>query len=316
MKTIAFFTCSNGYGHLKRIIEVSKNLLDDFHITVFCEKYQYDKFKKEISKLPIKFKFYNIGNIRWDYTLENNDIYFKQYIDWIDENKKHLFKYDIVVSDNVAGLLIHRKDIILMGSFLWHDVYFNKFGTNQLSTFDSKLISETNPRIITNKYVETGTLRKHSNKIQFGWGCEYKTIKPSNNFKKIVIVKPSLSYLDNYTNFFNKISNKYKDNYLISNDLRDSDNDSIFVIRPGIGMLTHCIENGTFPICVYDKMDSSEIIETAKLIEKMGLGISHDISDELSLKNIQNLIDIYLYKRKTYEFNAYEKISNYLKKVI
>ena len=203
-----------------------------------------------------------------------------------------------------------------MGSFLWHDVYFNKFGTNQLSTFDSKLISETNPRIITNKYVETGTLRKHSNKIQFGWGCEYKTIKPSNNFKKIVIVKPSLSYLDNYTNFFNKISNKYKDNYLISNDLRDSDNDSIFVIRPGIGMLTHCIENGTFPICVYDKMDSSEIIETAKLIEKMGLGISHDISDEFSLKNIQNLLDIYLYKRKTYEFNAYEKISNYLKKVI
>ena len=113
-----------------------------------------------------------------------------------------------------------------------------------------------------------------------------------------------------------KLKKIYKDNYLISNDLRDSDNDSIFVIRPGIGMLTHCIENGTFPICVYDKSDSSEIIETAKLIEKMGLGISHDISDEFSLKNIQNLLDIYLYKRKTYEFNAYEKISDYLKKVI
>jgi hypothetical protein len=315
MKTIVFFTCSNGYGHLKRIIEVSKHLIEDYHVTVFCEKYQYDKFKHEISDLPIIFKFYNIGNIRWDTVLENNDIDFKQYTEWIEENKIHLFNYDIVVSDNVVGLLKHRKDIILMGSFLWHDVYQNKFGINELSTFDSDLISENKPRIITNKYVETGTLREYSNKIQFGWGCEYKPTNIISNIKRIVVVPPSLTYLDNYTNFFNTISDKYKDKYLISNDIRDSEN-SIFVIRPGIGMLTHCMENGVFPICVYDKSDSSEIIETAKLIEKMGLGISHDINDDFSLKNIENLINIYLYKRKTYEFNAYKEISNYIRQVI
>jgi hypothetical protein len=314
MKTIAFFSCSNGYGHLKRIIEVSKNLLDVFQITIFCEKYQYDKFTQDVEHLPIEFKFYDIPNIRWDDSLSDNDVYFNQYMDWVDINSAHLFNYDIVVSDNVAGLLKYRDDVILMGSFFWHDVYLNKFGENALSAFDSDLINTKLPTIITNKYVESGSLKDYTNKKQFGWGCEY--IK--TNFKKlekIVIVPPSLSYLDNYTTFFRDISKKYKDNYIISNKLGDIEN-SIFIIRPGIGMLTHCIEHGVFPICVYDKNDSSEIIETANMVEKMGIGVAHNIDDELSFKNIENLINIYLYKRETYEFNAYEEISNYLKQVI
>ena len=43
--TIAFYTCSNGYGHFKRVIEVAGHLQQDFCIDIYCEKFQYDKFK-------------------------------------------------------------------------------------------------------------------------------------------------------------------------------------------------------------------------------------------------------------------------------
>ena len=36
-KSIGFFTCSNGYGHYKRISEIAGYLSNDFNITAFLD---------------------------------------------------------------------------------------------------------------------------------------------------------------------------------------------------------------------------------------------------------------------------------------
>ena len=78
--TIAFYTCSNGYGHFKRVIEVAGHLQQDFCIDIYCEKFQYDKFKP---LLNVNFIFYKKSNIRWDLTIKKNKVDFDSYNDWI-----------------------------------------------------------------------------------------------------------------------------------------------------------------------------------------------------------------------------------------
>ena len=174
MKSIGFFACSNGFGHYKRISEIASLLSNDFDITIYATWFQ----------------MYNLGgvkncrhvqqhthNIRWDQTLSESKIDYKSYRGCLEDHKKDLRRHDYIISDNIIGILDYRPDAIIIGSFLWKDVLYNKFGDNRISDIDRTLLREYVPPIITNKYVETGTLKEYTNKIQFGFGCKSKPYK-------------------------------------------------------------------------------------------------------------------------------------------
>ena len=60
---IAFFVCSNGYGHFHRILQVSAHFIHH-EVDIYCEQYQYNRFKPNIPN--VNFIFYKTSNIRWD----------------------------------------------------------------------------------------------------------------------------------------------------------------------------------------------------------------------------------------------------------
>tara|TARA_R100000657_G_scaffold17611_1_gene15854 strand:+ start:2250 stop:3185 length:936 start_codon:yes stop_codon:yes gene_type:complete len=309
-KKIGFFVCSNGLGHFSRVLKISKYLTSNFEIDIFCEKFQYDKFKPT---LKANFNFYKISNIRWDETLDSNKVNFEQYLKWSSLYGPVSLKYDIVVSDNLAGLLRYRNDILLSGSFLWKDVFFNKFKNNKITDFDNDIISKTNPLILTNKYAETGTLKEYKNKKGFGWGCDIKKLTIWDKSKKLVLVEPSLKYLETYNIFLNKIKNLPLGFKIESSAFKTAN--CCFIIRPGVGMLTHCIENHIPIIALYDTNDSNEIIELAKKVDTLGIGFSHNVNKSFDIKRLINNTSNDIYNKVSFEKEGYKNIAQYIKEL-
>tara|TARA_Y100000592_G_C5460244_1_gene313602 strand:+ start:892 stop:1824 length:933 start_codon:yes stop_codon:yes gene_type:complete len=305
-KKISFYSCSNGLGHFSRILKICESLSKNFDITIYCEEYQYNKFKPN---LEANFIFYKFSNIRWDKALKYNDICFDQYKKWIDFYGPTTLDYDIVVSDNITGLLKYRDDIILSGSFLWADVFKDKFGDNKLSELDFRCLDLFNPLILTNKYVETGSIKEYKNKIRFGWGCADKEKNIWGKSDTVVLGKPSLNYITTYEKAIKEI----KDNLLYKTSSNISkDSKCTFLIRPGVGMLTHCIENYIPVIALYDESDSIEIVELAKRVEDLGIGTSINIQKEFDISKIFINLDNTIYNKLNFEKEGYKNIANFL----
>lgn len=310
-KKIAFYTCSNGYGHFSRVLDIASYLVKDHRVTIYCEKSQLNKFKP---KLKAKFVTYKIPNIRWDLSVNNLDVRFKQYLDWVDLYGPTSLKYDIVISDNIVGLLKFRKDTILTGSFLWRDVYLDKFGDNELSKFDSFFLDLYNPILCTNKYVETGTAKTYLNRFRTGFGFE---IQKSESWlvDTVVSISPSLKYNNKYLsfqeNFLNLIKSKTELNTSTSLDIVDK---CVYIIRPGVGMITHCVKNRIPMIALYADTDSTEIMELAAMVEELGIGIKHNIKLPFNIDKLNVLLDNTIYNNISFETKGYSNISKFILK--
>tara|TARA_E500000318_G_scaffold112057_1_gene133760 strand:+ start:15258 stop:16226 length:969 start_codon:yes stop_codon:yes gene_type:complete len=322
MKTLAFFTCTNGYGHSKRVFEVASYLKNDFDITVYASKEQIEKFN------PSGFKVvqYLLPNILWKNSLEINNALFNQYTKWNDFYKKDFDKYDLVISDNLLLPLKYRKDTIIMGSFLWKDIFFSKFGINRISTEENKLLYTYKPLVITNKNVEIGSLREYKNKIQTDWGYEkqkkflFDNIKALNR-KTVHLIKPSFEYTPTYEEIFNVIANYTKDlhprspsMYRVTNKFEHTE-DSIFVGRPGVGLITHCIEHSIPLLALFDPDDSIEIIELAQIVEDLNIGFKQNTKEPFNYSNFFNLRRHDIYYNKEFHYKGYKQIAEYIKKL-
>lgn len=307
-KSIAFYCCTNGLGHYKRVYEVAKNLKKIYDVTIYCNRAQAIKigFLDEVN-----YKFYEVDNIRWDLVTSGNvkeaiDTYFL----WNDRYGVSTLKYDLVVSDNLPILLSNRKDLILMGSFLWKDVFHSYLGPNRLSKADSDYLDQFLPPLLTNKYVETQSVKTYENKVQFGFGCD-NHIAIINDINRTVLQYPSLPYLSGYTKFLDELSN-YSE-LGCSKDLSYIDNTRI-VARPGVGTITHCVEHRIPLIALYSEDDSKEIVELADRVEKLKIGYKQNINEPLNLTNIKaQFSNSNYFLAEQFEKQGYLNISKYIK---
>jgi len=310
-QTIAFYTCSNGYGHFNRTLEIAAYLAEDYNITIYCEQYQIDKFNPT---LKVEFIPYTISNIRWDETINTESINYTQYLDWIETYSRASNKYDIVVSDNIVGLLKYNPKVILVGSFFWKDVFFDKFGKNQLSSLDESLISLHKPYICTNKYVETGSVSRYKHRVPFGFGFKEQFNKTVTKINTVVGIEPSLKYSNDYLEFQNNllIFIKSKRSTLgTAKDIKVVEN-CMYAIRPGVGMITHCVENRIPIVALYTLNDSTEIIELASKVEELGIGIKLNIDKKFNVNKLLSIVDNAIYNKVSFELNGYLKISQFI----
>ena len=308
--TIAFFTCSNGFGHFSRVINIAKFLVDDYNVTIYCEKSQYLKFKPDIQA---EFIFYAIPNIRWDKSINTNKVRFEEYLNWVDLYGPSSLKYDTVISDNIVGLLKFRKDTILTGSFLWRDVYLDKFGPNSITEFDDFFLELYNPVLCTNQYTETGTAKTYKNKFRTGFGFDHQKVNIWENCNKVVCIEPSLKYSKGYLQFQDdfRILIEDKTTYTASTDITITD-ECIYVIRPGVGMLTHCVENRIPIVALYSDNDSTEIMELGDMIEQLGIGIKHNIKLPFNVNKLSLLKQNTIYNNISFKTNGYRDISQFI----
>jgi len=309
-KSLAFYVCSNGLGHYKRVYEVASLLCSDFDITIYCTEFQANKIGWITD---VKYEIYKLDNIRWDLVLAGDSLKsIENYFDWLIEYGDTTEKYDIVVSDNIVGLAQYRDDLVLMGSFFWHDVFESYLGENYLSFSDKSIIQDNSIPVITNKYVETQSMRGYNNKVQFGFGGKYKEVKV-NQIENIIPLNPSLDYLKGYSETIDKILSTNK--FVKQNNLSYISNTCI-VARPGVGTITHCVEHSIPLIALYSTKDSTEIIELANYVEELGIGFKQDIDKPLDIGILDRLEDnsnfIEMSKLQT---NGYIDIAKYIREL-
>jgi hypothetical protein len=301
-KSIGFFACSNGFGHYKRISIIAEYLSNDYDITIYGTWHQMFNLGGAKNCRHVQ---QHTHNIRWDKTLSNSKVDFKSYKGCLENHKKDLLRHDYVISDNIVGILDYRSDAILSGSFFWKDVFFNKFGENKITDFDNKLLDKHNPLILTNKYAETGSIKDYKNKVQFGFGCKnfnYKEFK----IDRVLTLKPSLNYLQSYIDFFKTLNIKTTDDFSKLSNIA-------LMCRPGLGIITHCVENHIPLIALYDENDSTEIIELAHSVENLNIGFKQNIKEDFNSIKFSILKDNSIYKYNTFEKEGYKQIASFLK---
>lgn len=306
-KSIAFYCCTNGLGHFKRVNEVSKYLSNELEVTIYCSTKQVQK----LGKLPnVKYIEYSIDNIRWDLVTSGNiDQAIKLYFKWFETYRSTVGLYDIVVSDNLPVLLLQRKDVILMGSFLWKDVFYSRLGDNKLTEIDTQLLSSYSPTLITNEYVETQSVKTYKNKVSFGFGCEER-LKVISDIKYTLIQYPTVNYLTQYTEYLDNV--RSRTTYPVIDTLSTIDNVKL-VGRPGVGTITHCVEYNIPLIALYSMEDSQEIIELADTVERLKIGIKCNVDEPFDIYKIDNIRSNvnFCYGEKLQK-NGYSKIAKFL----
>tara|TARA_Y100000385_G_scaffold290813_1_gene365541 strand:+ start:2275 stop:3153 length:879 start_codon:yes stop_codon:yes gene_type:complete len=289
---IGIYVCSNGYGHFHRMLQVCAHL--PFHeIDIHCEKYQYNRFKP--TQDNINFIFYDESNIRWDRkrvgTIEVGDI----------------DKYDKVITDNLVDVLKYRPDALLSGSFLWSDIWREKYGNNDFSDEQDKIFHDVKPQVVCNGDVVFGQLKKYQNKVDIGWGCKDNSTEDFN-LSRIVCITPSLNYTEKYTEKFLEIRSEFQNDVDFSFNINHTDN-SMFVIRPGLGMITTCVSHRIPIVALWDEDDSIEIQHLAHKVEELGIGISLNVHDDFILPP-----DVIKYREsfKKLNLNGYLKFAGLL----
>ena len=302
MKKIAFFINSNGFGHYDRCRQIASNLVSNFEITFFCKDYQHSKIGILESTIVHELKK---DTIRWDKNIIENNIRFEAYKEGLLERCTSLDKYDLVISDNIVGILKYRPDAILSGSFFWKDVFYEKFGNNKLTDFDNDLIEKHNPLILTNKYFETGTMKHYKNKKQFGFGCPYLEYK-INKIKKAVFLKPSLNYFNTYKEFVSNLEIPHTTDINVT--------DKVFMVaRPGGGIITHCVKHHIPLIALYDEDDSSEILELADKVQELNIGFKQNVKEKFKYDFLK---DNSIYNSIQLQKDGYKQTADYIKTLV
>lgn len=306
-KSIAFYCCSNGYGHFRRVVDIATILKEEFDIEIYCTVEQFEKFQQPED---VVFVVSHKENINWKRALNGErEKVIDNYFDWVQDYGQSTENYDIVISDNMPGILGYRPDALLLGSFFWKDVFLSSFGENRLTTFDSMLIEKYKPTIITNKYVETQSVKDYSNKIQYGFGCNIVSER-SATVNTNLINNSSLKYLDTYREFIDNLELDLVDDFTITEN-------AIMFARPGVGTITHCVENSIPLVALYDKNDSKEILELAQVVEDLQLGFKQDVMKPFNEYDY-NLwtTNTQLLEKPMLEDNAYSKIADYIRNYV
>jgi hypothetical protein len=158
-KQIALFACTNGYGHIKRLLLLSHALQrKGVQPTLFAPSIS-TKFlaKKEGISIPFLVDFdTNTAQYSWLNGLAT---------DWI-KKAPNLSKFDAVISDNLLEILKIRPDAWISGSFFWHASL--KDFPYDLKQNSLDLLRKYKPKVISSKIFTSDEVKKHTDLYEVG----------------------------------------------------------------------------------------------------------------------------------------------------
>ncbi len=299
---ISFIVCSNGYGHITRVISVVESIFslnNDIAINVFCSERNI-AFAKENLCTPNNFKRIvfssELSFAEPDWTA-NKKIEFEEYVFFSQLiGKSELLKNStLIVSDNLVAPLAFFPNTILLGSFLWFDVLrAHPYFDNRIIKFEEKLIKEKQVTMIAVKNIVMNSVLEFTKPKLVPWFFS-EALRLSNTAEEktdVLFSGGGTSLMKNiFQNMITEIADKvdyYKllvDKNLFSSDEKGIKKYQLFdftdeaflklkaiVCRPGIGVITTAIKN-VVPIIAIDDGSNSEISHNAKCIEELGLGM-------------------------------------------
>jgi len=316
---VALIACSNGLGHIRRLLCISKELIKaGVKPYLFAPKTKAIHLIKsnKLKQIPYLIEFNCKTNSEY---WRRKYIQKENFLEWIP----NLSNYDIIISDNLIEILKIRPDAILSGTFFWHRTFKNvcdkKFNTCE------DLLSKYSPIIISSELFTPEYIIKRKNYKKVGLYKFKNTISNKPNGKNILIssgtggnseklTRELIDYIDiNYSqndltfNYF--IEEKFKEK--ISNNIfkKATFNQSMYesvacsIIRPGIGTVTDSLLTRSRIFSIFEQ-ENYEMRTNALNIEKAGLGVSNVNPIELWKQAIS-------YIQSPYQINNhYKKLSS------
>lgn len=159
---LCLVVCANGLGHFRRVLEVVSCLADlerGLRMSVICENWQRERFwESELLR-----RIVSRADVRWVHDVMAPSVHYSQdpscYADgrlssWLPRvaSIDDLREARLVVSDNLAGVLEARPDVVLMGSFLWSDVLEDAFSQDAqvvaFAAWERRLLAAHQPSML------------------------------------------------------------------------------------------------------------------------------------------------------------------------
>ncbi|MEN0003593.1 MAG: glycosyltransferase [Bacteroidota bacterium] len=308
-KKIFHLVCSNGLGHFKRTNELWFHLRNEIEaeVIIACEKWQFEHFRSHLKdelvsdSNSICFNFLELGGtLKWQ---ERPTQY-----DWnAYKNRRIVLKniisklnLDLVISDNLTSVVDLHPNVLLIGSFLWHDVLENieekPEGLKAIISFEKELLRRICPTSVSIQEITMPALKKWTNNKGVSWFIKRTYHRPSkliNSKEKLnVLISTGLSdagtagvidllyHLNSQLNlrFFSGKATAKKvsklDNLFIhpfhfsASEFKQID---LMIARPGIGIITEAIEF-QIPIIAIDNGNNKEMNFNARQIAALGIG--------------------------------------------
>lgn len=317
---ISFIVCSNGYGHIKRVVSVVNAINDinkNINSAIFINRTHVD-FLSENSNFKINHPervFLNCDFSEFE-PLWNENLCFVSYENWnkkLLENKL-LNKSKLIISDNYISPLNFFDNVILMGSFLWIDIENKAKDIKNIINYENNLLMNKKPLMLCHKDLAMQSVITKTRPIKLPWFCTKKSKflnfekktgvlftgggTKNNNNLIIKLIEEICPLINNYEiyldkNIYSSFKNKYL-KYVKEFDFSDNSFSSLkyIVCRPGVGILTECIKFDIVPITL-DFNDNVEMKFNSNVIVRLNIGFSIVMSNKINKKSIEllNYID-------------------------
>jgi len=293
-KTVALIACSNGYGHIRRLLLLSQAL-------------------KQSGATPVLF----VPLLATEIIAKSEGITIPQIVDfdthtnkenWLDGTSADWVKsapsfsdFDIVISDNLIEILLIRPDAWLSGSFFWHESLKN-FPKN-LKSQALDLLKKYKPRMISSSmfasdlvrskvqvfevglYAAKNNIAIHKNKsdalISCGKGGSSEV--HAKEFVKLLVEREKTQFHRVWVEP-SILPNKYPD-WMSPATFTYKMYQSIIsaVIRPGVGTITSSLLSGARIFPFYEG-NNKEMEFNASRVQSYHVGESTSTIDEAWLK--------------------------------
>ena len=327
---IAFLVCPSGLGHFSRVMSLVDYLNSveiGLEIHIWCEDWQRKSYLKNN---------YNPKNIIFHYGCMQPGVEWSLDPEIYDDgritswetriaNESILLSADIVISDNLVGALNIRQDTVLMGSFLWSDIFEKAYPSNNtVQEFiyrERFLLEKYNPDMLCLADLAMPGVLNRTNALPLPWMCTESNINEIPKSKKprisvqiglteamknwAAFIIPLLTSISDYEMYLPEYLMKYvpaenSDNVQTFNFTQYDDYASrnVVICRPGVGTLTACIGSDTPMILVYEE-ENAEMGHNAECIQKLGLGFDMGFEwDETEIiKTVKILLNPHIYRR-------------------
>lgn len=303
---ISFIVCSNGFGHFKRVLGVAQALVKantNCRITIFCS----DKHIDLISNVQPNFRIGSDKKIRFNKSISRFEINFLKikagsylkYQKWIQviAANKELMESNLIVSDNQIAPLNAFNNVILMGSFIWHDLIKSSVvDYKMIVALEKKILKAYKPKILCLRSMAMDNLSKNAIPVFAPWFTEKHESRFSKKENSVLITGGGTSLFDDVliqiSNYLlnldnqliihldSKLFNKYDspDERVKLFSFKDEDFGKLksIICRPGIGILTDCVKYN-IPVIAINDNSNLEISSNALNAERLKLGVLFNI---------------------------------------
>jgi hypothetical protein len=296
-----FIVCGNGFGHLRRVLKVGASLHamnGHCRIYVECKSTNLSRIAKDPEVASIlESEFISFGHLSADlapeYAQHTSYFAFEEWLSVFDAPRKG----ELVILDNEAILLQKFPEAVLMGSFLWSDVIESKKWAS-LSAYiaaERAVLAHRKPYMLGLEDMAMDGVRRHTRFVPLPWfvqreeglEAEVKTdillTMGGSGKEKEFLSLPFLSLLEEKADMVftdARLGLMLQGKFGVFDFSSTAFSRTKLVIgRPGIGILTECVQYGIPIACVYEK-DNAEMVHNAQCVEKLGIGIDLMSRDE------------------------------------